>query len=291
MTIGLVVAVCVLGALSAPAFAKEKAVFGEFEASIAGQNLETTPGKLQVWKEDEAELNGLQLGNYKFGPVIKTGPEAGKQNLSDPCSKLKFSGSVNKEKTPYIIGKLSFMKCPTVGGAGGSLEEKPVSFALSVRFNANLSAEVGKSEAGLEIESGTVEFKGQERKCPVLIGKQTIPIKVNEEKEYEEIVEYSNETPEPIENWEKSKKLKEMYPSGVKERIEIELGEKFKGLRTYVANKAPCNNTKGEESPKLVEEPSSPYYGMLEYTSGHIFADIEGIEVKDGEIKFGPPAS
>jgi len=68
------VAICALGAIASPASAaKEKKVFGEWQAEVTGQNLETTPVPLQINKEETPEITGLQLGNYTFGPVYRTG--------------------------------------------------------------------------------------------------------------------------------------------------------------------------------------------------------------------------
>ena len=115
-TIGLaVVAICALGALAAPAFAKEKIVFGEFQASVTGKNLETEPVPLGIFHEDQPtpSIEGLQIGPYKFGPIIRSGPEAGKVDTSHPCKvapKLagKFQaepGKVNKSDSLLITLK------------------------------------------------------------------------------------------------------------------------------------------------------------------------------------------
>ncbi len=298
ITIGLaVVAICAVGVLAAPAFAKEKMVFGEFQGSVVGQNLETTPATVQQFHEDEGEVFGLQLGPYKFGVKNAKGElDEGTPCEGEPKIAGKFQAEPGKtDKSSSMLLHIKFKKCVSWAGTGGVSQKKKVSFELGVRFAPNFSSEVGHiDEAGLELEEAVVEFKGALNKCPVVIPRQTIPVKMNPEKEYEEIVEYFNET-EPVENWEKSKKLKEVYPSGKKDRIEIELGEKFKGLRTFVKATGSCTPTKGEDNPKLIEEDSEGpyggiYNGWLEYTSGKIFADFEGVEIKNGELAFIPPA-
>ena len=71
----------------------------------------------------------------------------------------------------------------------------------------------------------------------------------------------------------------------------MDFEEKFKGIRTYVKATGPCEPSKGEENGKLIEEgPEGPnggiYNNWLEYTNGHIFMEIEGIEIKNGELSF-----
>jgi hypothetical protein len=299
VTIGLaVVAICALGALAAPAFAKEKIVFGEFQASVTGKNLETESVPLGIFHEDlpTPSIEGLQIGPYKFGPVIRSGPNAGKIDESHPCKvapKLagKFQaepGKVNKSDSLLIT--LKFRKCITRSEAGTLVHEKTTNFALSFRLEQNFSAEVGTSASGIEIEPTTVSFKGGVNQCPVIIPRQTLPGKDNAEHEYEEIVSFSNES-EPVENWEKSKKLKALYPNGLKERLFVEFEEKFKGINAFVKQEGACTNKKGEENPKIDEEgPEGPYKGeftgYLEYPNGHIFGEIEGLEIRGGELSF-----
>jgi hypothetical protein len=286
--IGLAVALLALGALASPAFAKEKLVFGEFQGSVAGKNLETEPAPVQVWKEDkELEVEGLQLGNYKF--YTKT--SKGERDESTPCEKSptikgEFQAEEGKgDKSDSLALDISFKKCLSHAGEGGLSEAKPVSFTLPVKLQQNFSAEVGPKIAGVEIPNKTViEFKGALRKCPVVIPQQSIPFNENPEHEYEEIVSYTNEAPEEIENWEHNRKLKEEFPTGFKERLEVEFEEKFKGIHTYVKADGACQPAKGEDNPKLITE--GEYAGWLEYTSGHIYMDIEGLEIKGGELSF-----
>src|SRR5258708_12262581 len=113
VTIGLaVVAICAFGALAVPAFAKEKIVFGEFQASVTGKNLETEAVPLSIFHEDQPtpSIEGLQIGPYKFGPIFRTGPNAGKVDTSHPgkvAPKLtrKFqseAGKANKSNSLLI---------------------------------------------------------------------------------------------------------------------------------------------------------------------------------------------
>lgn len=288
IAIGTLVTVCALGALAGSASAKEKLVFGEFEASLAGGKAPspTEPGILKVSKEGEASLTGLELGNYKFGPVNRT---TGEIEYEAPClGPLKVGGDAIAEKSSSLLIELKFKKCVT-RSQEGLIEEHFANFTLAVKLSSNFSAATGKSETGVEIEPAVVTIKGGLKKCLVQIPQQTIPAKLNPEKEYEEIVSFSPES-EPVENWEKNVKLKERYPSGVKQRLDIELGEKFKGIHSFVDAQPPCAPKKGDENGKLITEKENPYFGWLEYTSGSIHAEIEGLEVKNGELTFVPSA-
>ena len=297
------VAICALCAFASSASAKEKKVFGEWQAEVVGQNLETTAVPLRQAKEEVAEITGLQLGNYKFGPITKTGPEKGKPNYGEPClAPPKISGEFKAEegkvnRSKSILLHIAFRKCVTRAQAGGTVKEKKTHFTISVKFEPNHSAELGQSENSVTIEETTIQFKGALGNCPVVIPRQTIPGKMNPEKEYEEITSYSNES-EPV---EKTKKNEQLYPNGQKERVSIELGEKFKGIETFVAQENPethqykgCTSVKGEESPKEIEEgPTGPYggkyNGWLEYTTGHIYGEIPAVEVQNGELRFVEP--
>ncbi len=289
ITIGLAAALLALCLTAASASAKEKKVFGEFVASVHGQNLEEHPAKLQQWKEDyeggEEHVTGLELGNVKFGKWVRS---TGEPEQEEPCAKSKLSGLVNHEHSSELQATLSLKGCYSNPELGGVVEEnKKSNLKLALRFKSNFSAEVGASESQLEIEKEAVVIvKDGLHKCPIIVPQQTIPFKDSPEREYEEVVAYEDETPEPIEHFETSKKLKEEFPTGLKNRIEIELGERFKGIRAYVSQEPPCSNKKGTENPTLTE-----YKGkkVLEYKHGHIFADFEGMEVKDGELEFVAP--
>ena len=146
--IGVAVALCAIGVLAAPAFAKEKVVFGEFDASIVGQNLETTPGVLRVAKEGSLEIKGLQLAAKPFGPIYRKNVEnpvtheiihkAGTQDTEQPCEKVKLTGLVKHEKSSSLTFDLRFSKCVYVEGSGEELHEKFTSFTLGVTLKSEL---------------------------------------------------------------------------------------------------------------------------------------------------------
>jgi hypothetical protein len=275
--VALAVALCAIGAFAAPAFAKEKLVFGEFEASIVGQNLETTPGVLRVnHAEGSMNIEGLELGPYTFGPKNRT---TGEQEVESPCKSVKLSGEVKKEKSSELTFLLKFSKCPGWSESGQLQQEVPTSFKLGVKLISNHSAEIGLSESAMEIEPGVVTFKGPLKKCEIIIPRQTIPAK-DKEREYEEIVEYEDESFEPP-RIEHSKHLKELYPEEEEETLNVVFEEKFRHIKSYASQAGPCTNVKGTENGRVVTE-EGPYKGMLEFTNGHLYGSIKTSKSKKG---------
>jgi hypothetical protein len=305
IVLGLAVAVCAFGALAGSAFAKEKLVFGKFSASIVGKTISNTePAAVIQNKEDEVELSSLQIGPYKFGVVNK---KTGEINYEEPCEKTpKITGKVFEEHSSSLLTEVTFRKCVSTNPGGGIIPQKASSFKLAIRFLANESVEVGNTEGGLEIsENAVATIKGVDTECLVVVPKQFIPGKAEvKEEKFWEAAEYKPEPEENLENWEKSRKLKEEYPLDLKNRLGIETTEKFKGMRSLVDTNSPlkskrCTPTKGEESGKLITEKEievegkmvpNPYYLWTEYTNGKIIMDAEGLEIKGGQLAFEPPA-
>lgn len=295
IVLGLAVAVCAFGALAVPAFAKgkEKLVFGNFAASAVGRTITPSdPAAIVENKEDEAEVTGLELGIFKFG-VLNSEK---KPEYEEPCEKApKVNGAIENEVSSTLLLEVHFKECVTSSTKAGSVSGKKSSFKLAFRFKANESAEIGKSENGIEIaETAVVLVKG-ESQCVVEIPAQTVPAKAagNEEKFWEG-AEYTPEKEEPVENWELRKKLREQYPGDFKNRLEIETTEKFKGIVSYVhpfeTKSKICAPAKGEESGKLITEEGNPRKGDVEYTDGKVFMNVEGLEIKGGQLTFEPPA-
>jgi hypothetical protein len=295
IVLGLAVAVCAFGALAVPAFAKgkEKLVFGNFAASAVGRTITPSdPAPIVENKEDEAEVTGLELGIFKFG-VLNSEK---KPEYEEPCEKApKVNGAIENEVSSTLLLEVHFKECVTSSTKAGSVSGKKSSFKLAFRFKANESAEIGKSENGIEIaETAVVLIKG-ESQCVVEIPAQTVPAKAagNEEKFWEG-AEYTPEKEEPVENWELRKKLSEQYPGDFKNRLEIETTEKFKGIVSYVhpfeTKSKICAPAKGEESGKLITEEGNPRKGDVEYTDGKVFMNVEGLEIKGGQLTFEPPA-
>jgi hypothetical protein len=293
------VAASVFGVLSVPAFAKEKLVFGTFVASVEG-HAPTGPTAVKENKEDVPDLTGLQLGQYRFGKINE---ENGKPEYEEPCLKPpKVTGTVTEERSSSLLTEIDFKQCVSEDKTGGVTGHTTASFKLAVRFIANESAEIGKPD-GIEIaKTASVSFKGAQP-CVVEIPNQFVPAKSGEKPEKEwEAATYTGEAPEEVENWEKNKKLKEEYPTGFKLRLEIETTERFKGIVSYVDTvgneKKGCTPTKGEENGKYITEKEievegkmvpNPHYHWTEFKNGFIAIDVEGLEIKDGELTFEPP--
>jgi hypothetical protein len=305
IVLGLAVAVCAFGALAGPAFAKEKLVFGKFSASIVGKPISTEhPAAVVENKEDEPELTSLVIGPYKFGEVNE---ETGEINYEAPCKEVpKVTGKVYEEQSSSLLTEVTFRQCVSSNPGGGIIPWKASNFKLAIRFQANESAELGVTEGGLEIsEKAVAKIKGVDTECLVVVPRQFIPGKAEvKEEKFWEAAEFSPEPEEGLENWEKSKKLKEEYPLDLKNRVGIETTEKFKGIRSLVdtdtAKKMKaCTPAKGEENHKLITEKEievngemvpNPYYLWTEYTNGKMLLTADGLEIKGGQLAFEPPA-
>ena len=294
----VVLAVAAIGALCAfasPALAKEPLKFGEFVASKVGQEVTpATPLAVSEWKEDEASVSSLKLGGTVFGfnkAEAKPEPE-------EPCEQgPKVTGTVTEEKSKSLLTNVTFRRCLSWTKSGAGYGWKASTFTLAIRFIANESAEVGNSEGGEEIvKEAVVKVKTANAQCKIVIPAQFVPAHSGEKPEkFWEAAEYTPETEEPVENWEKSKKLQEEYPLDYKQRLEIETTEKFKGIISYVDTREihkghGCVPVKGEENAHLVTDESSKWYGWTEHTDGHIYFEAEGLEVKGGQLTFVPPA-
>jgi hypothetical protein len=304
IVVGLAVAVCALGALASPAFAKkEKLIFGEFVASIVGKHISPTePAKVVEDKEDEAEVTGLKIGPYSFAKITVE-KETTKIEPAEPCEKApKVSGQIEGEQTKSLLTEVDFRNCTSYIKGPGFIPYKQVSFKLGIRWIANESAEIGKDEGGIAIsKSALIRFKGAAQECEVEIPAQFVPAASEEKEEkFWEAEEYTPEPEEPVENWERSKKLKEQYPGDVKNRLEIETTEKFKHIVSYLntsgsSSKKGCVPTSGEENGKYITEKEiegkpNPHYHWEEFTNGSILLNVEGLEIKGGQLTFKPPA-
>ncbi|MGP0101530.1 MAG: hypothetical protein ACLPUT_07920 [Solirubrobacteraceae bacterium] len=303
IVLGLAVAVCAFGALAGPAFAKKpKLIFGHFAASIVGRHISPTEtAKVVENKEEEAEVTGLHLGKYKFGVLNSEN----KPEFGEPCEESpKVTGVVSKEESSSLLLNVDFRKCVTsTREEEGTTSAKISNIKLSINFKSNESGELGNSEGGIEIaEKAVILVKGVGN-CVVEIPAQTVPAKAAEKEEkFWEGAEYEDENEEPVENWEKSRKLKEQYPGDVRERLNVVTTEKFKGILSYVhpfkKGTKECLPTKGEENGKLVTEKeievegkmvANPYYGDLEYRNGRIDVTVNDLEIKGGQLTFVAP--
>jgi hypothetical protein len=291
-----VVGIGALGALASPAFAvKEKLVFGEFEASTVGKPITpTSTAPVTLWKEGSAAVTKLKLGGVTFG----FDPKKAELAPGEPCLKAPaVKGVAKEEKSKDLLLNVTFKKCISAVKNGSGWGYKASSFTLGMRFQSNESAEIGNTQGGMEIvETAYVKVANANKECKIAIPAQFVPAKAetNEEKFYE-AAEYSTEKEAPVENWEKSAKLKEQYPGDFKNRLFIETTEKFHKIQTFVDTRPTgkphgCVPVKGEENTHLVTDKESPWFGWTEHTDGSIGIELEGLEIKGGQLGFVPPA-
>ncbi len=162
MAMALATGALALGLLASPAFAaKEKPVFGKFDASVAG-------GVKGI-----GEAGEMTIGPYHF----------------EECEKeLKSQGSVTMGESETFFQEVKFSHCETTRPGGGGLEESTqASFTLGMEFHSNGALKLGPS---------SVTFKATGATCEVTIPAQWVPAGAETEKGQErtfEGIEYTTE--------------------------------------------------------------------------------------------------
>jgi len=278
VVLGFAAVVCAFGALTAPAFARERkpAIFGKFTASINGKTI--APGEPAATK-GHGEVEAMKLGPYVF-----TGRNLGEGKHGPVCERpLTSKGEVVSESSETVFQNVTFSKCVATRRAGSSEETVVFHFTLGMEFHSNGSAVAGESE-GTEvkiIKGSTVHFKGSKSTCEVIIPEQAVPVKAatKPEKEFESA---GYETEE--EEVEGKKALKE-FPSGFQQKLDITM--EFKKVHTIEQlNPAKgCTNGKLEEGGTFNKE-----HDTVEYANGILEAELEEIEIKGGNVGFVPAA-
>ncbi|HEV3036070.1 MAG TPA: hypothetical protein VGX72_14925 [Solirubrobacteraceae bacterium] len=276
VVLGFAAVICAFGALTAPAFARERkpAIFGKFTASINGKTI--SPGEPAATK-GHGEVEAMKLGPYVF-----TGRNLGEGKHGPVCERaLKSQGEVASESSETVVQNITFSKCVSTRRAGSSEEAVVFHFTLGMEFHSNGSAVAGESEATEVkiIKGSTVHFKGSKSTCEVIIPEQTVPVKAatKPEKEYESAAYETEE-----EEVEGKKALKE-FPSGFQQKLDITM--EFKKLHTIEQlNPAKgCTNGKLEEGGTFNKE-----HDTVEYANGILEAELEEIEIKGGNVGFVP---
>jgi hypothetical protein len=272
VTLGIAaVVVCAFGAITSPAFAKEKKapVFGKFTASIFGRSISaaepaTATGTGEI---DEMSLAGGALF------INECGKEA------------KSSGKVVSESAETFFQNVKFSKCfakVKLGNSGLTSRMKIPSFTLGMEFHSNHAAVIGEAEENnLEIvRPSSVAVKIGKTTCTVVIPAQTIPVKA--EKKPEKLFEAAGyETEE--EAVTKRKELSK-FPSGFQQKLDIEW--EFKKLMSAVKPNENCKYP--ETGSKFVSNPESPNFGMVVYNEGSFEGELEEITIKNGNVGFKP---
>jgi hypothetical protein len=213
--LGLAVAICLLGALAAPALAHEFLAF-KYKHPLPGEPLKTRA------KTEEGTFQTFKLASK----TIKCEKAAGRD--VKPEETEKGTGGIVESPTKNLQVHLSMSRCgyyPVI--------TKPEHFAASLRggininFVVNGSAEFEGKTEGEELEYGvkaeilktSAELKiGASKFCTFIIPEQTIPAraKVKPEEEFS-VVSYANEA---IEVEQTPAKLKQ-FPDGFQHKLVI----------------------------------------------------------------------
>jgi len=186
IAIGCIVAVCAMGALSAPAFAaKEKLIFGKFVASTSGATHGVgTVSKLTI---GPYKFTGEQLFEEKEGTRVAKKNESGEDEFGPLCKSVVAKGTVEEGESENLAQTLTFNHCVTYRSAGnaanGLKEEVTTTFKLGIEFHSNHSATFGEPGAeSATIEEGSVVFKGSKSQCTIEIPAQPVPLSSGTEK-------------------------------------------------------------------------------------------------------------
>jgi hypothetical protein len=275
MAIGCIVAVCAMGVLSAPAFAKEKLIFGKFVASTSGK----THGVGSVSK--------LVIGPYKFtgeeqfeekeGKRVPKLNGSGEVEFGPLCRSVAAKGTVEEGESESLAQTITFNHCVTyrsAGNAGNGLKELVVAtFKLGIEFHSNHSGTFGEPGAeSATIEEGSVVFKGSKSQCTVEIPAQAVPLSSGTEAGMER--EFEAALYETEEESLEGKKQQEKHFGPVRDRLSIET--EFKHVDAVVAESSKCTGKNGGEE--------------RNFPTGTIDMEIPGITLKDGNLSFVPPA-
>jgi len=205
--LGLVVAVCLLGVMTAPALAHEFNA-SKYKHTIAGEEFKTAA------KIVPETLMSFVFTKYK----IKCGAAYGKGLITAPVS--------TEMDTHLIFGKCGYY--PTTGP-----EHIPASIkgGVGLGLKVNGAAELEGNESGEELEYGT---KAELREtaatfaipagkyCTVIVPQQVVPAKavVHPEEEFVGFVKYSND---PVTLVEPTATQLKLFPGGVQHKIIVSL--------------------------------------------------------------------
>ncbi|HYB23400.1 MAG TPA: hypothetical protein VED41_06355 [Solirubrobacteraceae bacterium] len=303
-------AVCAFAAFSAPAFAGrgheiEKHLFGKFVSSVTnktkghgtitamrlGPYLFTGPELFEPYVEvenkkhekvKERQPKRNKAGEIEYGPLCKplsAVQEEEDLKAEDPqaAEDLKSEGHVDAGEHESLAQTLKFNKCysqrPAGNGGGGIVEPVVASFKLGVEFFSNHSVAFGEPTSEVKIEGGTVEFKAKASFCRIQIPEQRVPVKSGTEKgENEEFESALYATEEESVAGEKAKEKKYGLVHDTLD-IEAELSK----IKTEVENTAQCFTKKGGPEEKV-------------FINGKLDFEMEGVQVKNGNLSFVPAA-
>jgi hypothetical protein len=271
ITLGLAVLLCAFGTVAAPALAKKKAkppvVFGKFTASY--------PMGKAITPEAPAATKGS-------GEATELTLAEGLLNIEE-CN-VKSSGKVDEESSEHLFQEVSFKHCYSYTHLGGKKSGltgrfKVKNFKLAMEFRSNKSVEVGEgAEDELEIvRPSTVTIHTKGIPCKVTIPRQVLPAKENAkpEKEYG-VAGYETEI--------SPAKMKK-FPDGFQEKLGIVV--EYGKMTAWVKPNENCLYGPGEEG-AYDSTPETPAYGYVVYGGGELEAELEGVEIKNGNLGFEP---
>lgn len=255
MALGLIVAVCAFGVSAASALA-----FGKFHAEIKGRTIsEAEPGSTGF---KTGEVEKLHLGPYTI-----------------ECPKgLKGHGMVASEESESFFQEVRFHECITkskpIGGGEGFEEIKKVNFTLAMEFLSDGSAKAGEGESELRVvKPSVIALKISGTKCVVEVPSQSVPMKPKEGEEYEFAVPETQEeeltNPHAIEKY---------GPTRDRLGFLIHLDQR---LKSRVKPNSRCPYQEESEEGKF-----NPETGYVEFEHGTFNGSIEGVTLKEGNLRF-----
>ncbi len=234
---------------------RPKVFFGEFVASRA---------EGPITKENPATVKGHGEAEFSVGP------------WTWECEKLKSTGAMEAERSETFWTAIKFSGCSGTRTLAKGITEH-VKFKMGagtvMEFKANGSGQFGENSGELRVKKGsTIIAKAKGGACKIELPQQYIPVKAEVKPEHEfEAVTYSNEPPEPTAK-------KNIYPTGFKQRLEIEWETAH--FLYYI----PADNGSGCE----FSESAGNYNKEMHRVElkGSFEGFLEELEIKNGEFEF-----
>jgi hypothetical protein len=202
----------------------------------------------------------------------------------EECIDVRSSGKVDEESSEHLFQEVSFKHCYSYVHLGGKKSGlmgrfKVKTFKLAMEFRSNKSVELGEgAENELEIvRPSTVTIRTKGVPCKVTIPRQVLPSKEvsKTEKEYG-VAGYETEI--------SPAKMKK-FPSGFQEKLDIVV--EYGKMTAWVKPNENCLYGPGEEG-SYDSNPETPAYGYVVYGGGMLEAELEEIEIKNGDLGFEP---
>jgi hypothetical protein len=175
------------------------------------------------------------------------------------------------ERSTTFNTEVKFAGCTGSRLLAGGFEEKGLRFKIGgpvgMEFRANGSGQIGEESGELKIvKESKLKVTTKGGVCEILIPDQSMPVKSENkpEKEYETVEYFPEEEP--------TTKVKK-YPSGIKERLEIDWSTKAFLYDIPAGKEKQCGTTK-ENSEEVVQ------------MKGHFEGELDELNIKGGEFGF-----